>query len=406
MKLTEVLNQRYMKRLYASRFISNFGNGLAPIALAFGILKLPDGNATQLGLVLGSSSVTLLLMFPFGGVIADRYGRARLVGASDIVAGSLFTVQAILFFTGNAPIPVLMVINALFGITWGIWWPAFSGILPALLPDESLQRGNAFNQLFSNVAMVLGAATGGILVTNFGSAFALLIDAFSFIVAGVLVFSFRHMTPAMESVENTMLHDIKAGWKVFISFHWIVAIVAAFSFIVMVWAGAESVLGPMISLKKFHGASSWSIVLTCESIGFIVGSLVALKVHPKRPMLFLMLATSPLIFYVSPMAFSPSIWIIAGAAFLCGISVDLWGSIWNTALQQRVPRESLSRVSAYDGMGSMLFRPIGLAIAGPLSLWIGVDKTLYFGAGLVAIAIALTLFVPEVRNLRRFEENV
>ncbi|CAB4694094.1 unannotated protein [freshwater metagenome] len=406
MKLTEVLNQRYMKRLYASRFISNFGNGLAPIALAFGILKLPDGNATQLGLVLGSSSVTLLLMFPFGGVIADRYGRARLVGASDIVAGSLFTVQAILFFTGNAPIPVLMIINALFGITWGIWWPAFSGILPALLPDESLQRGNAFNQLFSNVAMVLGAATGGILVTNFGSAFALLIDAFSFIVAGVLVFSFRHMTPAMESVENTMLHDIKAGWKVFISFHWIVAIVAAFSFIVMVWAGAESVLGPMIALKKFHGASSWSIVLTCESIGFIVGSLVALKVHPERPMLFLMLATSPLIFYVSSMAFSPSIWIIAGAAFLCGISVDLWGSIWNTALQQRVPRESLSRVSAYDGMGSMLFRPIGLAIAGPLSLWIGVDKTLYFGAGLVAIAIALTLFVPEVRNLRRFEETV
>ncbi len=395
-----------MKRLYASRFISNFGNGLAPIALAFGILKLPDGNATQLGLVLGSSSVTLLLMFPFGGVIADRYGRARLVGASDIVAGSLFTVQAILFFTGNAPIPVLMIINALFGITWGIWWPAFSGILPALLPDESLQRGNAFNQLFSNVAMVLGAATGGILVTNFGSAFALLIDAFSFIVAGVLVFSFRHMTPAMESVENTMLHDIKAGWKVFISFHWIVAIVAAFSFIVMVWAGAESVLGPMIALKKFHGASSWSIVLTCESIGFIVGSLVALKVHPERPMLFLMLATSPLIFYVSSMAFSPSIWIIAGAAFLCGISVDLWGSIWNTALQQRVPRESLSRVSAYDGMGSMLFRPIGLAIAGPLSLWIGVDKTLYFGAGLVAIAIALTLFVPEVRNLRRFEETV
>ena len=52
---------------------------MAPIALAFGILKLPGGDATKLGLVLGSSSVTLLLMFPFGGVIADRYGRARLV---------------------------------------------------------------------------------------------------------------------------------------------------------------------------------------------------------------------------------------------------------------------------------------------------------------------------------------
>ncbi len=376
---------------------------MAPIALAFGILKLPGGDATKLGLVLGSSSVTLLLMFPFGGVIADRYGRARLVGTADIVAGSLFSIQAILFFTGHAPIPVLMLINALFGITWGIWWPAFSGIMPALLPDESLQRGNAFNQLFSNVAMVLGAATGGVLVANFGSAFALALDAASFLVAGVLVFSVRHMTPAMESVENTMLHDIKAGWKVFISFHWIVAIVAAFSFIVMVWAGAESVLGPMIALKRFNGASSWSIVLTCESVGFIVGSLVALKINPKRPMLFLMLATTPLTFYVSSMAFASSIWIIALGAFICGISVDLWSSIWSTALQQRVPRESLSRVSAYDGMGSMLFRPIGLAIAGPLSIWIGTTKTLYYGAALAAICIGLTLLVPQVRNLKRLE---
>jgi len=68
----QVLAQPYVKRLFVARFISNFGNGMGPIALAFGILALPNGSANLLGLVLGTTTVVFLLMAPFGGVIADK----------------------------------------------------------------------------------------------------------------------------------------------------------------------------------------------------------------------------------------------------------------------------------------------------------------------------------------------
>ncbi len=67
----------------------------------------------------------------------------------------------------------------------------------------------------------------------------------------------RHMTPRAEVTENTMLDDLRHGWQVFKSFRWIVVIVISFSFIVMCWAAAESVLGPLIALEHFNGPKSW-----------------------------------------------------------------------------------------------------------------------------------------------------
>jgi len=83
MELKLLLEQRYVKRLYLARFISNLGNGISPVALAFGILHLPNGSASELGWVLGSATITMILMSPFGGVIADKYGRVRMVGLCD-----------------------------------------------------------------------------------------------------------------------------------------------------------------------------------------------------------------------------------------------------------------------------------------------------------------------------------
>ena len=93
MQTKEVLSHKYVKRLFIARFISNFGNGMGPIALAFGILALPNGSANMLGLVLGATTVVFLLMAPFGGVIADKYGRARMVGVTDMAAGLVLFIQ-------------------------------------------------------------------------------------------------------------------------------------------------------------------------------------------------------------------------------------------------------------------------------------------------------------------------
>ena len=399
MLVKEVLAHKYVKRLFIARFISNYGNGLGPIAIAFGVLALPNGSANLLGIALGSTAVCFLLMAPFGGVIADKYGRARMVGLTDMLAGLVLFIQVYFFAIGDVPLLVLILVNGGFGILWGVFWPAFAGVLPSVLPEEALQKGNAINSLVANAGIILGAASAGFLVSGFGAATALAIDAISFFVSGVMIFTFRHVTPRAEVTENTVFDDLKHGWQVFRSFRWIVVIVVSFSFIVMCWAAAESVLGPLIALEHFNGPKSWSFVITAESAGLIVGALIALKIKPKFPMRFLMLSSFTITFYIWTMARPQSLVLIAFGAFLFGITLDLWGTLWSTALQRKVPRDSLSRVSSFDAMGSMIFKPVGLAIAAPLSVLFGIDNFLLILAGITAVAILLPLFDPTVRNM-------
>ena len=405
MQTREVLAHKYVKRLFLARFISNYGNGMGPIALAFGILGLPNGSANLLGLVLGTTTVLFLIMAPFGGVIADKYGRARMVGLTDMAAGLVLIVQASYFTTGNVPIAVLLIVNGTFGILWGIFWPAFSGVIPAVLPEAGLQKGNALNQLLTNSGMIFGAASAGIFIDIFGVATTLAIDAASFLISGLLIYTFRHLTPRVTGTENSMLTDLRYGWGVFLSFKWIVNLVFAWSFIVMCWAAAENILGPLIALEHFNGAKSWSFVITAESIGLIVGSFIAIKIKVKYPLRFLQLTSFSVTFYIFALAKPQSLLIIAFGAFLFGITLDLWGTLWNTALQRKVPRDVLSRVSSFDAMGSMMFRPIGLAIAGPLSSLFGITNFIYILAALSLVAVAAPLFSAEVRNMSFDESN-
>ena len=196
MHFTGLFNFRYIKRFYFARFISNFGNGMSPIALAFGILNLPEGDANMLGLVLGSTTVAMLIMSPFGGVLADKFGRIRAVAFADLVASAGLFVQVAFFATGDVPLIVLLIVNINFGLMWGIFWPAMSGVLPALVPDEHLQSTNSVNNFFSNGAIILGAAVGGIIVAGWGATWALAIDAATFTIGGIVLLTFRHASPA------------------------------------------------------------------------------------------------------------------------------------------------------------------------------------------------------------------
>lgn len=405
MSFSELFGYRYIKRFYFARFISNFGNGMSPIALAFGILHLPNGDANLLGLVLGSTTVAMLVMSPFGGVLADKFGRIKAVAFADLIASAGLFVQVAFFATGNVPVIVLLLVNINFGLMWGIFWPAMSGVLPALVPDEHLQKTNSVNNFFSNGAIILGAAVGGIIVAGWGSTWALAIDAATFTFGGLLLFSFRKVAPANNKTENSMFDDLVHGWKIFLSYRWIVVGVFGFSFIVLAWAAGENVLGPLIALKEFNGAKSWSLVLTFEGIGLVIGSIIGIKIKLKYPLRFLLLISFSISLYMWSMAKPQSIWFIAFCALLWGMTIDLWTTIWSTAMAREVPREALSRVSSFDAMGTMLLRPVGLAIAGPLSMAVGISTTLYGLAIFSALFILGMLALPAMRNMQIAEDR-
>jgi predicted MFS family arabinose efflux permease len=96
--------------------------------------------------------------------------------------------------------------------------------------------------------------------------------------------------------------------------------------------------------------------------------------------------------------------MIATAQAMGGAGMGIFSAVWLTTLQQRVPEEALSRVSAWDWMGSFLFLPIGLVAAGPVSDLIGISTTLWISVAWAVLSTLTVLLVPSVRNLRRLDE--
>ena len=402
----EVLSRRNFQRFLAARLISNFGNGMGTIALAFAVLHMRGGSATELGIVVASTSLAYLIVSPFGGVIADRYGRIRMAAITDAWGGIVLLIQAIWFTTGHVPFWFLLFAQINFGVMWAIFWPSLAGIVPALVENEDhLMTGNALTQMTSNLMLILGSSIGGWIIATKGSSTALIIDSTTFIISGLIVLTLRHLTIAPEPTENTMIDDLLHGWKVFLSFRWIVIVVFGFSSVFMCWSAIDSVLGPLLAIKKFHGASSWATIVAVEFVGYLAGSLIAIKVRPKYPMRFLLLGTYAICGYLIALAFSNSVWIIALFAFFFGINFDLWGAIWSTSLQREVPKESLSLVSAFDGMGTLLTRPIGVAVAAPLASAIGLQSTFLWMAALCAIVITGMLAFPTVWKMQLTENS-
>ena len=393
-----LLGNARFRRLFLARTISNIGNGVAPIAIAFGVLSLPGATPTSLSIVLAAQALPLVLVLPIGGVIADRLGRARVIAVTDIILSAFVMTTAVLFLTGNATVALLAILGAISGCLNALWWPAMSGLVPDVVEEEHLQPANAFVSVASNGGLIAGNAIGGLLVALVGSGWAIALDSLSFLVAGALVFSMRDVSTPHRSGEST-LADLAHGWRVFWSYRWVVVIVGAFSFIVMVWRGAEEVMGPVLAREIYGGAAGWALIMTFQSIGLLLGAIVASRLRVRRPLVIGLLATLALPLWLITLALElPIIWVAVGS-FAFGVSLELLAVWWFTAMQTNIPREALSRVSAYDAMGSLMFGPIGLALAGPLIAGVGARAAFFIAAAVSAAAVLGALLFRSVRQL-------
>lgn len=397
-------NRRF-RRLLLARVVSNLGNGMAPIALAFGVLSLRGANAGSLSLVTTSQMVPLVLFLLLGGVAADRFGRSQLVGATDMI-GSIFAgLSGISFLFDFASVPLLCFNAFVFGVLNALWYPAFSGLMPEIVPKGDIQSANALVGIGSNLSYTAGAALAGVLVASAGPGWAILVDASSFFVAGVLVFGLR--TPATKeansgtepSPRTSILTQLRQGWREFASRRWIVITVVGFSFYLMVWQGFVGVLAPVQAKERLGGARDMSLMMFGFGAGALLGTVLALRIRPRRP-LRLVSAMMPLLgLWIFALAIPTNIWILFATAFLTGVEFDLFYALWLTSLQTNVPSEALSRVGSYDAFGSTVFAPIGVFLAGPLAHAIGTRTTL-IGAGVIAVATSLAVFSSKsVRSL-------
>jgi MFS family permease len=397
-QLRDLKGHRGFTSLAISRFISNVGNGISPIALAYGVLSLEGSDGSDLSIVMAARFVPLIGFMLFGGVIADRFQRNRLVGGSDMIGSFLAAVSAISLIAGFSSIWLLATMGALFGILNAIWWPAMSGVLPEILPKEKLQSGNAIIGLTTNIGYIVGTLSGGILVATVGAGWGLLIDAISFFFAGLIVWFLPILGKAKDASPG-ILQDLIVGWREFISRSWVIAMVFAFSLINMAFESMLSVLGPLNFSDPVTGPKQWSYNLAALTTGMLIGGIWVLKVKFKKPLVvsMILIAISSIWDFSLALDFPVIATLLAGV--FSGISLEVFIVTWMTSLQSHVPEESYSRVSSYDTLGSYGIAPLGIVVAGPLAMHFGVNTILFVTGLTTLIAASLSLLVKSVRNL-------
>ncbi|MEY3769788.1 MAG: hypothetical protein RL390_652 [Actinomycetota bacterium] len=152
-----------LRKLVLARFISNFGNGLAPVAIPFGVLGLSGATASSLSLVWFANMFPLVTFMLIGGVIGDKFPRAQLVGGTDLILGILVLINGISLITNNGSVLIFVIVGFIGGFLNAIWYPAMGALTSDLADEKILQESNSSIMLSSNLAMIIGTAIGGIL---------------------------------------------------------------------------------------------------------------------------------------------------------------------------------------------------------------------------------------------------
>ncbi|MGC1185361.1 MAG: MFS transporter [Candidatus Dormiibacterota bacterium] len=399
------LRERNFRLLFSAQAVSLLGSGVAPVALAFGVLETTH-SATDLGIVLTARELVMVLLLLFGGVFADRMQRQAIMAITAALSAAAQALTGALFLTHTSQVWSLAVLAAVNGLALAFWFPAAVGMIPSTVSANQLRQANSLLGLARNSSGVAGAALGGVMVALIGPGLGLEIDAASFLAAAVLVYFIRTQSTAPVSARPGVLRELATGWGEFWSRAWLWGIVIQFSLFNMAYVGAISVLLPIVARRSLGGPAAYGAIYAAAGVGAVVGGLVMLRRSPGRPLLVGTLGVLLSIPFFLLLALGAPLLTLLLTGFIGGVGLETFGVLWSTTMQEQIPQERLSRVSSYDAFGSFVFMPIGLAVAGPLSVWMGLRPAIWVALVVMTVPTLLVLLVRDVRTMPRRQSGL
>jgi MFS family permease len=382
---------------FLGRLVSLLGSAMTPAALALAVLQA-SGRPDDLGIVLAAQLLPNLALLLVGGVVADRLPRRAVLVAANLGAGLTQGAVAAVLVTGHYNLPLLAGIELVNGALQAFTTPALRGIVPELVAAADLQRANAAVAVAANTAKILGPTTAGLLSATVGGGWAVALDALSFLAAAVLLARLRLTTPPAATTRQSLLADLRDGWRAFRGITWVWTTTLSFCVINLVNVGTWQILGPLLTTQR-SGQAAWGLVLSARAAGLLVMSVALGRLALRRPLRAGQWAGALGGLGLIAVGLGlPAPWVM-GCAFTAGLGFTALGVTWDTSVQQHVPRVALSRVGAYSDLLSYAAIPVGELLVGPAAQhWGGAAVALCCGLTFAAAAL-VPLAVREVRDL-------
>jgi len=396
---TGVLRGRNFRLYFLGQMTSAIGTGMTPVALSFAVLALRRANASDVGVVLAAQTVPLVAFLLVGGVAGDRFGRRHVMLAADVLRAAAETALGTWILVGHPPLWGFLVLPALVGTGTAFFMPSLTGLIPQIVSGDSLTQANALNGLTFSIGAIIGPAVAGVIVATASPGWAILADALSYVLSVCSLAALR-LGAVKEAPSGSFQTQLRQGWHEFWSRSWLWATVTVASVSNMTMSAPFLVLGAVIAKESLGGATAWGTILGAQGAGAVVGGVAMLRLRFRRP---LVAAACSLLVWAYPLlalGYRAPVPVIVVGAFLGGAAFAIFDTQWQTTMQREIPAAVLSRVSAYDWFGSLIFLPIGYAIVGPVASVIGVHAVFIFGTASLILGVAVILLIPAVRGIR------
>ncbi|MFN8540709.1 MAG: MFS transporter [Thermomicrobiales bacterium] len=374
--------------LFLGQAVSQLGDWMNRVALLVLAYAL-----TGQGLAVAIATLAQLLprafMLPFGGVLADRFPKRRLMIATDLARALL--AASLIFVDRADQLWWVYLSTVLLHTLASIFNPARGAILPALVPAELLGPANALNNISMQAAIFFGPALGGLLVAQFGVDAVFLINGGTFIISALLIALMRAREPELrERAFGSIPQDLREGWAVVRSNRTLRTFFAAIFISAVVAIGLNVLLVSLLANPLGQPTSRLGLLLTCVGLGMIAGAAPALWLFKRYAAPLLALGvTAGVILTMFAIGLTTSLLVVAVALFINGLLTAISDVVILTTVQRSAPPDRLGRVMGLLFWVNALGQIVGAAAGGLIP-----RLTDPATSTLLVAAIAALLLVP------------
>lgn len=373
-RILRPLAHRDFRALFIAVVLSIFAAGMWAVVMVYAVIGA-GGGPLDLSLVAASNATGLLVCAIPGGIIADRVSRRAIVRTVALTDFLAITSVVVVGASGPVGIPQLVLVAFVLGAGAGFFFPAYSAILPRILPPGQLLAANGLEgAIRPGLQQAAGPAAAGLLLAALAPAHAAVLIAIAHGMAFVLLLFLRPEPAAtaaetVESSATSVLHDLREAVVFTVKTPWLLWTLLYATLWVLVAVGPEEVLLPFLIRERIgDDPRLFGFLLAVYGAGGVLGSIfVSSRKLPRRYLttMNLVWGLSTLPFIV--VGFTDQYWLLLASMFVIGFGFSYGNVIWGTLLQRRVPRHMLGRVSSLDFFVSLALMPLSMALAGPLS---------------------------------------
>jgi MFS family permease len=383
----KALESRDFRLVWAGAMISSIGTWMQTAAQSWLVLQI-SGSSVLLGLDGFLQGIPIVLFTLFGGVIADRADRRKLLLGSQTVQMACALVLTVLIWTRTVDVWHILAMSFVTGCAQAFGGPAYQALIPSIVPRDSLPNAIAMNSVQFNLARIIGPVLAGFALNSLGGQWCFLLNGLSFLAPITSLAVVRpNFTPS--STKDSIFDSMKQGFD-FIRHREGMVVLIAIAFI-MTFFGLPLVQFLPVFVKQVYdgGPQLFTSLLALSGLGSVGGALIAASINRKagkgKVALILLAALGFLI-----IGFALSTWLpLTMLLIFCAGGILMGAFQMVASLVQEISTDQMrGRVMSIYNLAFRGGMPVGSFITGELMHFVAAPLVLALEGALLVAAMA------------------